>query len=67
MKILNAMMAALFLTILGASSCATLTPAVVEHEEEITQERCTDEIQNSAEKKNEDEQKTRWGYDWDHD
>ncbi len=39
MKTLNVMMAALFLTVLVASGCATRTPAVVEHEEEITQEK----------------------------
>ncbi len=37
MKTLNLMIAALFLIILGGSSCATRSPAVIEHEEEITQ------------------------------
>ncbi len=45
MKTLNVMIAALFLTILGASSCATRSPAVVEHEEEITQEKNNEKMQ----------------------
>lgn len=48
MKTLNITMAALFLIILSASSCATLSPAVVEHEEEITQQK-HDEKDNKTE------------------
>ncbi len=48
MKTLNSMIAALFLIILGASSCATRNLAVVEHEEEITQ------------KNKEKDNKTQW-------
>ncbi len=37
MKTLNVTIAALFLVILVTSSCATRSPAVVEHEEEVIQ------------------------------
>ena len=53
MKTLNVMTAALFLTILGASSCATRSPAVVEHEEEITQEKNNEKMKK--------EEKSVWG------
>ncbi len=53
MKLLNVMMAALFLIVLGASSCATQSPGVIEHEEEITQEKNKD-------KKAEKEEKGTW-------
>ncbi len=59
MKIRNAMMAMLILTVLGASSCATLTPPVVEHEEEIT----NGAVKSSAEKKA--EERTWKDHEWD--
>jgi len=67
MKIVNAMMAVLFLTMLGASSCATQTPAVVEHEEEIIQEKNNNEVKSSTEKKTEDGQKSRRDFDHPYD
>ncbi len=54
MKTLNLMIAALFLITLGASSCATRGPAVVEHEEEITQKN------NEQDKKIDREENRIW-------
>ncbi len=67
MKIMNTMMAVLFLTMLGVSSCATLTPAVAEHEEEITREKNNDEVKSSTEKKSGDEERRIWDFDHPYD
>jgi hypothetical protein len=65
MKIMNTMMAMLFLTVFGVSSCATLTPAVVEHEEEIAREKNNDEVKNITEKKTEERGSPTWDHEWD--
>lgn len=54
MKTLNLMIATLFFITFGASSCATRSPAVVEHEEEITQKN------NEQDKKIEREENRIW-------
>ncbi len=67
MKIVNAMTAVLFMTMLGASSCATHSPTVVEHEEEIIQEKNHDELNSGTEKKTDYRQRRRLDFDHPYD
>lgn len=67
MKIVNAMMAVLFLTTLGASSCATHSATVVEHEEEITQEKNNNEFNRGTAKQTDYSQRRRLDFDHPYD